>query len=168
MEILWAAPLFFMVICRFLRVLWASSKKNCSRVLSALPKEKSPTSRSLCYSLYIWQPTFMEYFISFWDMYVDIWKVHTCGSHWRLSQRCSSRLGLGKVDCAFPFLKMWKSPPLVSCDSPFLFWCVQCLESVWCVLADVWAFFQHDRMYFFNGMYWFFNGVDGSLRANDP
>ena len=42
---------------------------------------------------------------------------------------------------------------------PFLFWCVQCLESVWCVLADVWAFFQHGRVYFFNGMYWFFNGV---------
>ena len=112
---------------RLLKVLRASSQKNCSRVLSALPKEKSPTSRSLCYSLYIWQPTFMEYFISFWDMYVDIRKVHTCGSHWRLSQRCSSRLGSGKVDCAFPFLKMWKSPPLVSCDSPFLFWCVQCL-----------------------------------------
>ena len=104
----------------------------------------------------------MECFLSFWDMYVDIWKVNTCGSHWRLSQRCSPRLGLGKVDCAFLFLKMWKGPPLVTCDSlrecveiHSFFWCVQCLESVWCVLAGVWAFFQHGRVYFFNGMYLF-------------
>ena len=40
MEILWATPLFFMVMCRLLKVLCASSQKNWSRVLSS-PQNKS-------------------------------------------------------------------------------------------------------------------------------
>ena len=79
-------------------------------------------------------------------MHVDIWKVHTCDSHWTLSQRCSPHLGLGKVDCVFPFLKMWKSPPLVTCDS--LRECVEIhsffgVSSVWKVFGVSLRMFGH-------------------------
>ena len=109
------------------------------------PKKKSLSVRISLF-LFIWQPTFIWNILFLFLMHVDIWKVHTCDSHWTLSQRCSPHLGLGKVDCVFPFLKMWKSPPLVTCDS--LRECVEIhsffgVSSVWKVFGVSLRMFGH-------------------------
>ena len=94
-EILRAAPLFFMVMCRFLKLFRTSSQKNWSRVLSA-PQKKSLRVKILSiysppkkkksfmlgfFTLFIRQPT--PYGISYFHFFLrarGYGKFIMCGS----------------------------------------------------------------------------------------
>ena len=97
LEILWAAPPFFMVMCWLLKVLHVSSQKNCSCVLSALQK-KSPRVKILsAYSPqkkkfpYAWILSFIyKATHSLWNILFPffptctwIWEVHYVWLTWR-------------------------------------------------------------------------------------
>ena len=103
MEILWAASLFFMVMCRLLKVLRASSQKNCSRVLyarspllsSKVPRENSfrlfPSKKKFSY---VWILSFIykathplwNILVPFFPMCVWIWEAHYVWLTWRFPQ----------------------------------------------------------------------------------
>ena len=112
LEILWAAPPFFMVMCWLLKVLRVFSQKNCSRVLyarspllsSKVPRENSlrlfPSKKKFSYA---WILSFIyKAAHSLWNILFPflptcewIWEVYYDWLTWRFPQGCS-RILFGK------------------------------------------------------------------------